>query len=81
LAERENVKPTIDWNGGTVTNGNGSEEPVDDQAYTRWREDFVNHLGKDKAEREPNAGFRLIVPEVAAKVVAETARRIGSLFR
>ena len=58
-----------------------AEEPEDDRANATWAEDFVNHLGKDKAEREPNAGFRLVVPEVAAKVMAETARRIGALFR
>ena len=55
-------------------------KPQDERRPADWREDFANHLGQDKTEREPNSGFRLIVPDVAAKVVSETARRISALF-
>jgi hypothetical protein len=73
--------PTIEWRGmfgGGQADGGGSRNAP---AWSPWTEDFANHLGKSKAEREPNAGFRLAVPEVATRIVADAARRIGSLFR
>ena len=76
---KDTPKPRIDW--GIKSEIDSTDTRRYDRAEARWTEDFVNHLGKDKNQREPNAGFRLIVPETATKVVADTARRISALFR
>jgi Ca2+-binding RTX toxin-like protein len=76
---RGNSAPRIEWDNNKALR-QAIEETRDNRVPPAWREDFVNHLGRDKAEREPNSGFRVVVPDIAAKVVAETARRISTLF-
>ena len=79
MADSDMPRARIDWNGRAALNT--VDKNGDERLSATWTEDFVNHLGRDKAEREPNAGFRLVVPDVASKVVAEAARRISLLFR
>ena len=76
---RSNPAPRIDW-GNSKALSQVIDETRDNRAAGVWGDDFVNHLGRDKTEREPNSGFRLVVPDIAAKVVSETARRISNLF-
>ena len=60
----EAATPVIDWNAG---------KPVAAAAQTTtrdWVGDFLNHLGKREAERNPNLDLRIALPtasEVSAK--------------
>lgn len=68
----------INWQGSAFDTASGSKLGMQGDSWTR---DFTNHLGKSKVEREPNAKISLVLPEVAAKVVSDAARRISALFR
>jgi hypothetical protein len=50
------TKLKIDWN----RNRNSFVEKIAASSETRnWQDDFLNHLGKDGLERNPNAGLRV----------------------
>jgi hypothetical protein len=68
----------IDWQGRAFDAAASSRVATQGDP---WTLDFANHLGKTRAEREPNARISLVVPEVAVKVVSDAARRVSALFR
>jgi hypothetical protein len=51
-----NAKLKIDWN----RNRTSLMEKIASSNGTRgWQDDFLNHLGKDGLQRNPNAGLRV----------------------
>jgi hypothetical protein len=51
-----NAKLKIDWN----RNRTSFMEQIASSNGTRdWQEDFLNHLGKDRLQRNPNADLRV----------------------
>jgi hypothetical protein len=82
-APQVHKEPVIDWRAGLGTSDRRADQGRVGEGVRRahWTEDFVNHLGRSEAEREPNAKLRVVAPSVAAKVVSEAARRIGAFFR
>jgi hypothetical protein len=51
-----NAKLKIDWN----RNRSSFMEKIASSSGTRdWQNDFLNHLGKDGLQRNPNAGLRV----------------------
>jgi hypothetical protein len=56
LESNGNAKVKIDWNRNRssfmekIASSNGTQD---------WQNDFLNHLGKDGLQRNPNAGLRV----------------------
>jgi hypothetical protein len=65
------LPPVIDWRGGLSAERPGIE-PAANPAPAGWMTDFLNYLGKSKAEREPNAKIK--IPAATAKVSPEVTR-------
>ena len=57
----------------------GAATGRDDEA-SDWTEDFANHLGKGKSEREPNSVWSLPAPALIAKAVNGASRRISAFL-
>ncbi len=69
----------IDWNGSAFGADTGSTS-ASSSDYTGWMTDFVNHLGRNESERNPNAKIKVLVPPAVLKTVADAAKRIGTFF-
>jgi hypothetical protein len=71
--------PVINWQGSAFGAGiESTPQPASQPAS--WMTDFANYLGKSEAQRNPNSKIKVLVPQAAAKVVSDVARRIGALF-
>jgi hypothetical protein len=49
--------PAIKWNGDADTSDRLSSGPAD--SSPAWLDDFLNHLGQNETQRNPNAGLRV----------------------
>jgi hypothetical protein len=56
--------PTINWDNRIDVAGNLAPSPA--AGSPAWLDDFVNHLGRSEAQRNPNAGIRVRPAPVAA---------------
>jgi hypothetical protein len=66
-SEQGGVKPTINWDNTIEEVANLSSGPT--AGSPEWLDDFLNHLGKSEAQRNPNAGIRLrVAPDAVATV-------------
>ena len=50
--------PVIDWQGSSL-GPLDQHNVVSPKATSDWLDDFLNHLGKTEAQRNPNAGIRI----------------------
>ena len=60
------TRPVIDWSAGRSRPQAGTTASAD-----KWLGDFVNHLGKTQAQRNPNAALRLqmdVAPKLAPRL-------------
>ncbi|MBL8470825.1 MAG: hypothetical protein JNM98_03430 [Rhodocyclaceae bacterium] len=53
------AQPVIDWQGSYAEASRKKAAPATD---SRWLGDFVNHLGRSEAQRNPNAALRVLLP-------------------
>jgi Ca2+-binding RTX toxin-like protein len=61
--------PTIDWKAPVIA----SPAAVASAKAANWQEDFVNHLARSEAQRNPNAGLKVqvnVTPKLAATLGA-----------
>jgi hypothetical protein len=61
--------PTIDWKAPVIA----SPAAVASAKASNWQEDFVNHLARSEAQRNPNAGLKVqvnVTPKLAATLGA-----------
>ena len=65
--------PVIDWAASRAAAAPLAQGDAAPSAPSSWLVDFVNYLGKSKAEREPNAKIRIAAP-AAPTVSPEIAR-------
>jgi hypothetical protein len=63
----------IDWAAARYGEPSRAETATASSSPVAWLSDFLNHLGKSKAEREPNANIKIAAP-ASAKVSPEVTR-------
>jgi hypothetical protein len=78
-ADTSAAVPQIDWAGSVREAETSPQQNASKSAG--WAASFVNNLARNDTARESNAKIRVVVPEIAAKLASEAARRVGSLFR
>ena len=72
--------PVIDWAGSPFGSGDtGVDAPT--SSSSDWNLDFVAYLGKNKAERDPNAAVSVSVSSITTKAAPKVATRVAALFR
>jgi hypothetical protein len=58
-------RPAVDWTGTFLDNAN-DHKPAQSSTGAHWLSDFVNHLGQNESQRNPNSAIRVqISSEIA----------------
>jgi len=63
-SEQDDAAPTINWDNRIDVAGNLASGPA--AGSPAWLDDFLNHLGRSEAQRNPNAGMRVRPAPVTA---------------